>query len=949
MNHRLYSEIGSILRKFLAILLNLTAVGALFYFTFATIQQARAAEQKEETLEGTLEVLHQDDFQNNKSKDTYFLKTKDEKLELQFSDKKPAPRPGSKIKVKGNKKDGVLAVGNDGFQVSSQLSVTTPGPKKVAVILINFQNNAIQPYTVVDAKSSIFTAPDSSNAYYKEASFNQLSLEGKEQIEGDVFGWYTIPYDNTDCNYGVWALAARNAAYNDGHDIDVGYTNYVYAFPSPTGCNWSGLTNLLGSELWINTSQTLYLEEFVSHELGHNFGAHHASSYNCLDSNGVRVPISSNCVMDEYGDLFDVMGHSFRSYYHFNNFHKGEVGWFVDTNTQTASESATFNIVPIETSSSAVQALRVPKDRNFAGNPVNYYYVEYRQSFGFDSFSPTSEVVNGVSIRIAPEYDLITQTKLIDTTPETFSFSDAPLTLGRSFTDPEKNITITLTSLTSAAATVQVTMPPSNNTCVRANPTVSVVPDSQTGIPGQTIFYEVAVTNNDTLDCGASSFTIAPVLPLQLTQIPDVFQRTIINPGITDYSQFSITSATDAVDGSLSFEEVAVNDAIPSYTGSGFAQYLVQTIDVTPPQVSLIQPLNGSLVSGVVNVQADASDANGIQKVEFYVDNNLLGTSTSAPYLVNWDTSSLDGNTSHTLVAKAFDIAGNIATSSVTVTTADQKPPTVSIQNPLNNSTVSGITAITASASDDVGVSKVEFYVDNNLLGTSTSAPYFASWDTTGLPSNSQHTISAKAYDSAGNMATSSVITVSISDIINPTVNVSFPVNGSNVSGIVAISVDAADDVGVTMVDFLVDGVLLSRDSTSPFSASWDTTNFVNNSTHTIIAKAYDAASNIGTSSTVTVKVTDIIVPNISITSPANGSTVPKRTTVIITANASDVSGIQKVEFQVNGALKCTDTSAPYSCSWSVPNKPNVLYTLEAKAYDAANNTAVNSIKVTAK
>ncbi len=83
--------------------------------------------------------------------------------------------------------------------------------------------------------------------------------------------------------------------------------------------------------------------------------------------------------------------------------------------------------------------------------------------------------------------------------------------------------------------------------------------------------------------------------------------------------------------------------------------------------------------------------------------------------------------------------------------------------------------------------------------------------------------------------------------------------------------------------------------------------------------------------------------PTVSITSPLNGSAVKHNTNVTIAANASDNVGVTKVEFYVNNVLKCTDTTAPYSCVWFVPAKRNVNYVLVAKAYDAANNVGTSS------
>src|SRR6185369_2390774 len=93
----------------------------------------------------------------------------------------------------------------------------------------------------------------------------------------------------------------------------------------------------------------------------------------------------------------------------------------------------------------------------------------------------------------------------------------------------------------------------------------------------------------------------------------------------------------------------------------------------------------------------------------------------------------------------------------------------------------------------------------------------------------------------------------------------------------------------------------------------------------------------------------DTVAPTGSITNPANGANVARRATITITANASDNVGVTRVEFLVDGALQCTDTAAPYSCSWKVPNTPNKTYQLSARAFDAASNSSTATVQVTAK
>jgi hypothetical protein len=96
-------------------------------------------------------------------------------------------------------------------------------------------------------------------------------------------------------------------------------------------------------------------------------------------------------------------------------------------------------------------------------------------------------------------------------------------------------------------------------------------------------------------------------------------------------------------------------------------------IDTTAPLVTLTSPASGATVSGVVRLEASASDlGSGVARVEFYVDGKLEGTSTLAPYRINWNTNGKKvAKGSHTIHAVVVDRAGNSrATTPITVTVA---------------------------------------------------------------------------------------------------------------------------------------------------------------------------------------------------------------------------------------------------------------------------------------
>ena len=121
--------------------------------------------------------------------------------------------------------------------------------------------------------------------------------------------------------------------------------------------------------------------------------------------------------------------------------------------------------------------------------------------------------------------------------------------------------------------------------------------------------------------------------------------------------------------------------------------------------------------------------------------------------------------------------------------------------------------------------------------------------------------------------------------------------------------------------------------------------------THGITAVYGGDPSHLGSDNggAVTIDVAPDQPPTVAITSPVNNGTVTKGKTVVIAATATDDVGIVSVAFSVNGKLTCTDTTAPYTCSWSVPKKANVKYTLTAVATDTASHTASHSITVTAR
>ncbi|MEK9138422.1 MAG: LamG-like jellyroll fold domain-containing protein [Bacteroidota bacterium] len=107
-------------------------------------------------------------------------------------------------------------------------------------------------------------------------------------------------------------------------------------------------------------------------------------------------------------------------------------------------------------------------------------------------------------------------------------------------------------------------------------------------------------------------------------------------------------------------------------------------------------------------------------------------------------------------------LAGCKSDSSSPAPTVDTTTPTVSVSAPVNNATVTDSVLVTANASDNVGVEKVEFYIDGSLTGTRSTVPWQYNWNVRGLLRNSTHSILAKAYDAANNIGSSSIVMVTV-------------------------------------------------------------------------------------------------------------------------------------------------------------------------------------------
>jgi hypothetical protein len=339
------------------------------------------------------------------------------------------------------------------------------GQKKVAVILFNFADNPVQPNSAQDVRQQLFTNGDSTNAFYNEVSFGQLSIIGHLRSDGDVFGWYTLPLTGSASDKSTPARVSdlNRLAAPDGFSA-ANYAAILYIHPF-MNTGWAG--QAFGSK---EVEMDGLNRVAAAHELFHIFGIDHANGLRCTQA-GNRVSISDDFSSVGYGDPFDIMGGA-QGFGHPNIYFKARLGWLQTSNflsiPRNRNQTYTLQLAPMERASSgllgvqiAIPASRIPLQYGWGADPTSvklFYYLEYRQRSTFEGFSAGDPVANGVSIRLGTNIDTNHMTLLVDTTPETDTFTDAPLAVGRTFSDPVAGITIRTLSVSPSGAQVEVTV-----------------------------------------------------------------------------------------------------------------------------------------------------------------------------------------------------------------------------------------------------------------------------------------------------------------------------------------------------------------------------------------------------------------------------------------------------------------------------------------------------------
>lgn len=457
---------------------------------------------KDNVVEGTITINIEDDFVNKRSELSYRLVNSQGKATEVVFDKVPHwLASNQKVRIHGQFDKGKLKASPDSVsllldessssttQATTQAS-TVSGTHQLLVAEINFAINPIVRFSSAQLYDTLF---NTAHQYFLESSYQQFGLTGHalEPITVDV--------DVSTCDTYAISNAADAVIRQRGYE-PTNYDHVMYVIPTHPNCTWSGKANVQGPLSWIKRFES----DVVHHELGHNLGLYHAHSKDC----DTQVTADSGCVVGDYGDFISGMGNA-RETNHFNAFQKEQLGWMNDK-VATITQSTEVVLSPLEINDSNTKVAKIFKQTKASGQN-EWYYLEYRQAIGFNAHLADSypQFLTGVRLREGTD-NAPNDSYLLDTTPETLSWTDITLQPGQTYHDPANDVSITLASSNAGGAVIQVNYGQAPAICQNQAPTIE--PISNTSVvttAGSNLELAYKVTNRDSTECSSSTFNLS--------------------------------------------------------------------------------------------------------------------------------------------------------------------------------------------------------------------------------------------------------------------------------------------------------------------------------------------------------------------------------------------------------------------------------------------------------
>ncbi len=772
-------------------------------------------------ISGVIEVVIATDAKRTKSNRQTFIVEKSGKRH-EISLRKPvAILPGTKVRAKGHRKsltkieDVVLYAADGGALTTTQTMLAAPlppqiGSRKVAVFLVNFQDNRLALTTPTIA-SQVLNGKLSD--FFRENSYGQTYLTG------DVFGWYTIPLDSTACNINTLETMANQAALNEGKDLSI-YHHKIYVYEGQNNISHCGYFAGMGTlgdgispgRIDINGSD-YFVKNFdvTAHELGHNLGLFHSHSlYKC---EGGKAPLGL-CNSAEYGDDFDTMGWGRGA--HFNAYHKERLGWLNVSGTPTVKTVAVagdYDLEVFSTQTLGVKALKILREINPVTGKNIYFYLENRQSVGFDSAIQSyyfGDYSKGAVLRMVmdgdPNGSFLVNAMAGDGQHSASNYKmNTVIPVGRFFSDAVSGWMFEIISASTTGIRVRISKkrPPvlqlaSQRNVLRALPG-AVVPVPVSVIAGDSALAKVQLLSAGSIICesAVAPFTCAVTAPATANS------RLII-------------------------QAVAI-DALGMQSQP---RYIKISTDASAPSVSITAPSLGATATpgAALAISGEIFDNLGMDRMEVmlsgqkFCDYDFQGAMSGIVCSLNLP--SYLANATYALQVNAYDEAGNKTTVERSIQVGTGGAPIFSLPS------ISLVGDLTAAVIEPYSSMTTSFAI-NEKPGGDGFAGYFVRKNDIDVgrfvtsASGEKFNLSFVGADNFYMRGPAASVDVTVgkidqADRILPTVAITAPADGVTVAPLsyVNITATASDNVAITKVDFYVGGVLTCS-TTFDYSCTW--------------------------------------------------------------------------------------------------------------------------------